>query len=213
MLVPGPTVFVASDAVMVARESAAQHLGDLAGRGICFMIASTAEQGLEAWFDDAGKPWFRHPYSETGEMEDAYAVQRCEGIAAETTELARIRLHHGPAGLQGRILPEPLGVFPLIAATGTDDGRWSAIVAWTVHTLIDAGRPQTQWFAGGADAMPVVAPELGLGTGWQARVIQATGPFSALFERNLGAGSPYRLAPGPDALQGQGGLLLSPFVE
>ena len=212
-VVPGPTVFVESHAVMVPSNSAAHHVGDLAGDSICFMIGSPAERSLKAYFDALHKNWLRRAFSEDGEMNDAYNVQNCHAIAGEITTLAATRLDRGVNRLSSRILPEPLSVFPVMAATGTNDAQWSAIVAWTVHTLISAERPETRWYAGGAGAMPIAAPELGLDKEWQRRVLAAVGNYGDIFERNLGKGSPLKLDRGLNANQFSGGLLLSPFLE
>jgi general L-amino acid transport system substrate-binding protein len=177
------------------------------------MIADTAEQALGHYFGTAHLTWLRHPYSEHGEMEDAYAAQRCQAVAAESTELARIRTLPGQARLRSRILPERLNVFPVVAATSTADGQWSAIVAWTVHTLIDAERPESDWFAGGARAMPIPAAALGLDAGWQARVLKATGHYGDIYARNLGDNSAYHLERGLNSNQLEGGIQLAPFVE
>lgn len=213
-VVVGPTVFIESDAVMVAGDSPAQHLADLAGKDICFLSGDTAEHALDQYFESIGdKPWLRHPFSELGEMNDDYAVQGCLGVAGETTTLVDSRLLAGPAKLKSRLLPEAINVFPIVATTGARDARWSAVIAWAVNTLIAADRPDRKWFAGGAGAMPVDGASLGLAPGWQARMLAATGNHAAIFERNLGNGSPYKLAPGINANQLQGGLLLAPFVE
>jgi general L-amino acid transport system substrate-binding protein len=100
-----------------------------------------------------------------------------------------------------------------MVATGTDDARWSAIVAWTVHTLINAERPETPWYAGGSGAMPIAAPELGLDKEWQRRVLAAGGNYGDIFEHHLGKDSPLKLDRGLNANQFRGGLLLSPFLE
>jgi general L-amino acid transport system substrate-binding protein len=146
-------------------------------------------------------------------MVDTYNVQRCHAVADEITTLAQMRLDRGINRIASRILPEPLTVFPVMAMTGTDDARWSALVAWTVHTLIGAERPETRWYAGGVRAMPVSAPELGLDRNWQQRVVGAVGNYGDIFERNLGSGSRLRLDRGLNANQVNGGLLLSPFIE
>jgi len=212
-VVAGPTVFVESNAVMVASASAAHHVADLAGNSICFMIGSSAERSLEAYFDALHQAWLRRAFSENGEMEDAYLVQNCRAIAGEITALAQERLNGGVNSLASRILPEPLTVFPVMATTGTIDARWSAIVAWTVLTLVSAERPETRWYAGGAGAMPVSAEELGLDNEWQRRVLSAVGNYGQVFERNLGAGSPLKLDRGLNANQTGGGLMLGPFIE
>ena len=212
-LVPGPTVFVESHAVMVASTSAAHHVSDLAKDTICFMIGSSVDRSLEAYFGALHRDWFRRAFSEDGEMIDTYNVQNCHAIAGEITTLATIRLDPGVNRLSSRVLPEQLITFPVMAATGTDDAQWSAIVTWTVDTLISAERPSTRWYAGDAGAMPIAAPDLGFDKEWQRRVLGAVGNYGDIFERNLGKGSPLRLDRGINANQFRGGLLLSPFLE
>lgn len=212
-VLPGPTVFVESHAVMVADNSTAQHVDDLAGNSICFMIGSPVERSLNACFDTIHKNWFRRGFTEDGEMNDAYNVQNCHAVAGEITTLASVRLDPGVNHLTSRILPETLAVFPVMAATGTADAQWSAIVAWTMHTLVSAERPETHWYAGGASAMPITAPELGLDKEWQHRILTAVGNYGDIFERNLGKGSALKLNRGLNANNTGGGLLLSPFLE
>ena len=212
-LVPGPTVFVESHGVMVAANSAAHHISNLANDSICFMTGSSVERSLQAYFDALHQNWFRRAFSEDGEMIDTYNVQNCHAIAAEITTLAMIRLDRGVNKLASRILPEPLITFPVMATTGTEDGQWSAIVAWTVHTLISADHPQTRWYAGGAEAMPIGASELGLDKEWQYRVLAAVGNYGDIFERHLGKNSPLKLNRGFNTNKFRGGLLLSPFLE
>jgi general L-amino acid transport system substrate-binding protein len=212
-VLPGPTVFVESHAVMAPVNSAAQHLDDLAGNSICFMIGSPVERTLNAHFDSVHKNWLRRGFTEYGEMNDAYNVQSCHALGGEITTLASVRLDPGVNHLSSRILPETLAVFPVIAATGTEDAQWSSIVAWTVHTLVSAERPETHWYAGGAGAMPITASELGLDKDWQRRVLTAVGNYGDIFERNLGKGSVLKMDRGLNANNIGGGLLLSPFIE
>jgi general L-amino acid transport system substrate-binding protein len=212
-VLPGPTVFIESHAVMVPDGAAAKHVGDLAGDSICYMIGSPVERSLAAYFDGLHQSYIHRAFSENGEMADAYIAQNCHAIAGERTDLAAIRLDPGINHLTSRILPEPLAVFPVMAVTGTGDAQWSAIVAWTVHTLISAGRPQSPWYAGGAGAMPITAPALGLDRGWQKRVLTAVGNYGDIYKRNVGKDSVLKIRRGPNANQVNGGLLLSPFLE
>jgi general L-amino acid transport system substrate-binding protein len=212
-VVPGQTVFVESHNVMVPFNSAVHHVGELGGETICFLSGSLTERSLAGYFDALQKNWLHLPFSEEGEMNDAYNVQRCHAIAGEITTLAATRLKSGVNRLASHILPEPLSVFPVMATTGTNDAQWTAIVAWTVITLISAERPETRWYAGGAQAMPVTAPELGLDREWQRRVLAAVGNYEDIFGRNLGKGSPLKLDRGLNANQLKGGVLLCPFIE
>jgi len=212
-VLPGPTVFVESHAVMVPANSTEQHVDDLAGNSTCFMIGSPVERTLNAYFDTIHKNWFRRGFTEDGEMNDAYNVQSCHALAGEITTLASVRLDPGVNRLSSRILPETLAVFPVMAVTGTGDAQWSSIVAWTVHTLVSAERPETRWYAGGARAMPITANELGLDKDWQHRVLAAVGNYGDIFERNIGNGSALKIDRGLNANNIGGGLLLGPFIE
>ena len=212
-VLPGPTVFIESHAVMVPDGAAAKHVGDLAGDSICYMIGSPVERSLAAYFEGLHKSYIHRAFSENGEMVDTYIAQNCHAIAGESTDLAAIRLDPGINRLTSRILPEPLAVFPVMAVTGTGDAQWSAIVAWTVHTLISGERPQTHWYAGGAGAMPITARESGLEKGWQQRVLTAVGNYGDIYERHFGRNAVLKLKRGLNANQINGGFLLSPFLE
>ncbi len=213
LIVPGPPVFVESQGVMVPGDSDVQRLKDLEKRTVCFLIGSPSERGLNAFCDSTGCNVFRRPFSEEGEMVDAYAAQNCHAIVGEITDLAAIRDSEEVRHLASRILPETLADFPVIAATGTVDAKWSGLVAWTVYALISGERQESRWYAGGAGAMPVEAPELGLAEGWQKVVLQAVGNYGDIFRRNVGAGSPLNLDRGIHGNRVEPGFLLSPYID
>ena len=213
VILPGPAVFVESQGVMVPGKSDLRHLKDLKNRTVCFMIGSSSERGLNAFSDIAGLSFFRRPFSEDGEMVDAYAVQNCQAIAGEITDLAAICNEANVRYLSSRILPETLADFPIIAATGTEDAKWSALVAWTVYTLISGERQESRWYAGGAGAMPVSGPDLGLQKGWQTTVLKAVGNYGDIFRRNLGSESALKLDRSVHGNRVEPGLLLSPYLD
>ena len=187
-LVPSTPVFFQTTAVMVSKSSTAQHLSDLTGRPICFPIARNSDRHLEAWFAAHHLDFIHMGFQEDVEMYDAYNVQMCKGLAGEVTTLAEVRRDGGVNKLQSRILPEPLAAFPIMAATGTNDAEWSAIVAWTIHTLLRAESPTSYWATGGAESLPIKAPELKLSKDWQKRVVDAVGTYGDIYRRNLGEG-------------------------
>jgi len=213
LIVPGSPVFVESQGVMVPGDSNVQHLKDLEKQTVCFLIGSPSERGLNAFCDSTGCSVLRRPFSEEGEMVDAYAAQNCHAIVGEITDLAAIRNREEVRRLASRILPETLSDFPVIAATGTVDARWSGLVAWIVYALISGERQESRWYAGGAGAMPIEAPELGLTGGWQKVVLEAVGDYGDIFRRNLGAGSPLNLSRGIHGNRVGPGFLLSPYLE
>jgi general L-amino acid transport system substrate-binding protein len=152
-------------------------------------------------------------YQEDVELYDTYNVQVCRGLAGEVTTLSQVRLDGGVNGLRSRILPEPLAAFPILAATGTQDAEWSAIVAWAIHSLLRADVLTAEWAAGGLDSLPIEAPELGLDKDWQKRVVGAAGTYGDIYRRNLGDESPYKLRRGLNAPWQDGGLFIAPYAE
>ena len=212
-LTPGPPIYFASVAVMVPDASPARGLADLAAQSICFSMGSNAHRNLEAWFAAHKLDFIRMGYQEDAELFDAYNVQVCKAQAGESTILAAVRLAGAGKTLHSRILPEPLAVFPIVAATPTTDAQWSAIVAWAIYTLQRAEIPGAPWAASGLDALPIKASELGLADNWQARVVGAAGNYAEIYARNLGDHSPLRLPRGPNATFQEGGLFAAPYLE
>lgn len=211
-VLPGPTIFVESQDLLVAETSPAKHPADLAGQGICFIIATAAENSVEAWFHAHKVEFIPFAFQEDGELLDTFNVQRCRGLAGETTTLATSRLESGVNHLKSRFLPDHLESFPIVAATPLhDDAQWAAIVAWTVDTVLNADAHETDDRANGLRAMAVEGAGLGLAPGWQNAVVDRVGSYSAIFRRTMGADSPLKLEPGLNRTVADGGVLLPPF--
>ena len=212
-VLPGPAVFYETTAVMVADNSPVRQLADLAGKPICFSLGSNAERHLDAWFAAHHLDFNHMGYQEDVELYDTYNVQVCRGLAGEVTTLAEVRLDGGVNHLHSRILPEPLAAFPIVAATGTQDAEWSAIVAWVVQTLVRAEIPAVKWASSGLDSLRIPAAELQLEKDWQQRVVKAVGSYDDIYRHNLGDGSPYKLPRGLNALREDGGLFIAPYLD
>ena len=197
-VVPGPAVFHQANGVMVPASSPAQHLADLAGTMVCAEPGTGPERTLLAWFRSRNLPLRFSPWQEEEEMLDAFDVGRCPALALDMSTLATARAAADPAHPL-RILPEPLSVSPVLAVTGLDDARWTAIVGWTVHTL---QQPDPK-------ALPVPGAGLGLAADWQARA-RAGGTLADLVARNLGG---LGLPAGLDRAWRDGGLVLPTGAE
>lgn len=213
-IIPGPAVFVESIGVMVPASDGSARLADLdASKGVCFAAGSTAERRLSAYYGASARSWRPQPYTEDGEMLDAYNAQACHALAGERTWLAMRALEGGVNILKSTILPDALTAYPLMATTGNSDGAWASIVAFSVYTLMAGDRPSGDWTVGGVAAMPAPLTAYGLTPDWQTRLIGHFGSYSALVERNLGARSALHLPAGLNSLPETGGALVAPFLE
>jgi general L-amino acid transport system substrate-binding protein len=212
-VLPGPSVYYDSTGVMVMASAPAQHLTDLVDWRICAEPGTAQERTLNAWFAGHHLAMRFFMFQESDEMLDAFYSDRCQAIAHDTTSLAAIRLQAAEDGHDTRLLPEPLTAVPLMAMTPRRDGDWSAVVAWTIDTLLRAQTLGTAGPGGGAEPLPLAGRALGLADTWQSAVLQAVGDYGTLYDRNLGAKSPLELPRGLNALWTEGGLMCPPFTE
>ncbi len=210
-VVPGPPVYIDQFALMVPEDSAFRRPQDLEGKIVCFMIGSPAQRALEAAFEGFGSEFSRLGFEEDVEMRDAYNVGRCQAIAGEATTLAVIRQDGGVNRLRSRILDQPLGLDPVLAATGSQDGAWSATVYWLLQGLVAASAAPSGWHGSGTGLDTDSASALGLREHWQADIASALGSYAEMLRRHTGEGSTLRLAPGPNA-PWPAGVMLPPTV-
>lgn len=198
-VLPGPAVFHEPTTLLVPLASPVQRPRDLAGATICLMIGSAGQRVLEATFARLRIPFTRLAFQENVEMLDAYNVQKCQAIAGDATYLAEQSRDRGVNGLASRMLSPPLAMRPIIAATGTGDGSWAALVAWALNAELLTNAPPSGWRPDPPDLSA-----LGLRPAWRAEADAAVGSYSDMVRRHF---APLHLAPGPNALWPDGLLL------
>ncbi len=211
-LLPGPTVFFKTFGLMVPEGSPVQRAGDLGELGVCLEPGTETDRAMVAYFAAQGFALHQQPFQEADEMLDAFEDGKCGALAAEVTTLAAVRARSNQEDY--RILADVADISPVVAASPIDDGRWAAVIAWTVDTLIRAEAAGAKLPAGGRLAgLPIDAAWLGLAPGWQNRVLSAVGDYGAIYRRNLGDGSALHLPRGVNALWRDGGLMAAPVAE
>ena len=195
-LIPGPVVFIDPIELMAPVSATAHRPEDLAGHTICLMIGSPAQRALEATLSTAMPPIARLAFREDVEMLDAYNVGRCDGVVADATYLAEMRLSGGINHLQSRVLLPPLALTAFATVTPAGDGAWASLVGWILNVLLAETAP----------APSRLRPQ------WRRDVRAALGSYADMRERNLGAGSPLRLPPWPNDAW-PNGLLVPPAIN
>ncbi len=213
-------VLLDGQGVLFPRNAAIHTAADLAGKKVCFLTGSAAEQGLHSYAEAHGVSYVWYPFSEAGEMEAAFFTGNCDAVTGDMTQLANIRGIDEKRASEFTILQETLRSDPLAAATWAGDTGFGAVVYWTTQALLGAEqlgitqrnvkemasspKPEIQALLGqrlGAAAMLRARPH------WGAEVIEAVGNYGELYERDLGAQSPSRLDRGRNRLTTQGGDL------
>ena len=212
-VIPGPTIFVETTAVIVQEDMPYHHLAELADKPICFSQTPHTEYHLQDWFAARKLGFVPMAFQEDVELNDGYKVNYCHALSGEATTLADTAHSPDMKGKPSRFLPETLAAFPILATSGVQDGEFAAVVAWTIETLKRADTPETHWARGGVESMPVEAPAFGLEKGWQKKVVDLVGSYGQIFDRNLGASSELKLERGLNGGVGEQGTFAPPYVE
>lgn len=65
----------------------------------------------------------------------------------------------------------------------------------------------------GAEQGSTIGTDLGLTNDWAYNIIKGVGNYGEVFDRNIGAGSPLKIARGLNALWNKGGIQYAPPVR
>lgn len=211
---------------LLLANSSVTQARQLSGKKICFLAETAVEESVRSWFTLKHLRFVPFPFQEEGEMEAAFATGNCGALAGDQTRLAQTRValarHHKPA----RLLPDSISKDPLAAASRDDDPQWAALVNWVMEALIQAEESAvTRANVHSVRARITQAPDsdpslrfllgqsheigsaLGLDDNWVVRVIEDTGNYGEIFDRDLGPSSPMGLPRGLNNLREHGGLL------
>ena len=199
---------------------------ELNGKKVCFLGETTVEESVRAWFAREHLDFVPFPFQEEGEMQAAFATGNCGALAGDRTRLAQTRAVMALHGKSTRLLPESISKDPVASAVREDDRQWIAIVNWVMEALVEAEEsgvtqsnvrqfethaaqevdPLRRFLLGGSHQ---IGSALGLDNDWVARVIEATGNYGEIYERDLGSGSAMKLPRADNRLSRDGGLIVA----
>ena len=221
----GPTTFYDGQAIMVnSTLTDATTIDDLAGATVCVQSGTTTELNLTDRLGDSITP---QVFPEIDPTYAAYEEGRCDAVTSDRSQLVARRTAFANPD-DHLILEEVMSKEPLGPVAPLSDDQWFNVVKWVVYATIEA-EEQGITQANVADTVetsdnPVVqrllgvTPEgaepfdsgLGLEPDWVVDVITAVGNYGEIYERNLGAGTPFELERGLNSLWTEGGLLYAP---
>jgi general L-amino acid transport system substrate-binding protein len=157
-------------------------------------------------------------FATADEAVKAYDSGRCDSYTTDSSGLygERLRLTDPDSNI---VLPEIISKEPLSPAVRQGDDTWEDLVRWTHEAMVDAeelgvnqknvddmvksSAPDVRRLLGSEDQF---GQSLGLTNDWGYRIIKAVGNYGESFERNVGQGSPLKIARGLNALWTKGGL-------
>ena len=186
-----------------------KKLKELAGATICVAQGTTHEFNMASWFRAAQSPIKTVVFESQDVMYDAFFGGRCDAMTQDASALASALATRGKQDgytiLAERISKEPLGPF-----VRHGDDVWLDVVRWSLYALLEAeerGITQANVDAQlkSPDALvqrllgvtPGNGKALGLEENWAYNIIKQIGNYGESYERNVGKGSPLKLAARP----------------
>lgn len=223
VIFPG-VLFFDGQGFMVPRELGLTSPSQLSGAKICVLSGTTSDGNASAYFAQAGLEVEILRFPNRKAAIEAYESGMCDARTGDRSALfAEVLLLAEPA--RHMVLSDTISKEPLGPAVRSADRDFADIVRWVLFALIQAeDLDLTQAMLQKSDDTRTLAPDqsrfieesgklgakLGLPATWVENVIQASGNYGEVFDRNLGKTSPLGMARGANALWSDGGLMYAP---
>ena len=203
----------------------------LDGATVCTNTGTTTELNLADFFKANNMKYQVVAIEDSNQVRQAYDEGRCDIFTTDQSGLYAERLALKVPD-DHVILPEIISKEPLGPVVRQGDDAWFNVVKWTYYALLTAeefGITQANVDEMKASTNPEIQRILGVknsdgsaagfGTGiglseeWVVQIVKGVGNYGEIFERNLGANTPLKIARGKNALWNKGGLQYAPPIR
>ncbi|GGX60199.1 ABC transporter substrate-binding protein [Tateyamaria omphalii] len=200
---------------------------DLDGGTICVEAGTTIERIAANYLSTIGVEHTMVSYESAAELRAAYVANRCDAFAGWGPNLAVLRATEIDNPDAHVILSDQLSSEPISAAMRQGDEEFVDVVNWMLAAMLIAeeegitsanveemaANPPNPRVARLLGSEPGMGERLGLRDTWAREMIAAVGNFAEVYDRNLGAESPYNLDRGLNNLWSHGGVLYAPILD
>ena len=197
----------------------------LDGASVCVQQGTTTELNVADFFRKNNIKFEPVVFATDEETVKAYDSGRCDVYTTDASGLYAERLKMTNPD-DHMVLPEIISKEPLGPSVRKDDVAWFQIVQWTHFALVTAeelGVTQANVDEMLKSTNPDIrrllgvegdfGKQLGLNNDWAYQMIKAVGNYGESFERNVGMGSPIKIARGLNALWTKGRLQHAPPIR
>src|SRR5467141_827963 len=183
------------------KVNSALELNDAA---ICVQQGTTTELNLADYFRANRMRLKSVIFATLDEALKAYETSRCDAFTTDASGLYSTRLKLAKAD-DHVVLPEIISKEPLGPFVRHGDDQWFDIVKWVHFAMLNAEELNVN--------KANVDDQLGLTKDWVYRIVKLVGNYGEVFDRNVGAGSPLKIARGLNALWNKGGVQYAPPIR
>ena len=199
---------------------------ELNGATVCVQPGTTTELNLADYFRGNKMTFKPVVIEKVEEVRAAFFAGRCDVFTTDASGLYSTRAANAPNPDDYIILPEIISKEPLGPVVRHGDNQFADIVRWALFAQIEAeeygitsknvdemlksDNPSIKRILG---VTPGMGKALGVDEKWVYNIIKQVGNYGEMFERNVGMGSPLKIARGQNALWTQGGLQYAPPIR
>ncbi|MCY1363081.1 putative amino-acid ABC transporter-binding protein YhdW [compost metagenome] len=222
-----PVNYYDGQGLMVKKSLGVKSTTALSGAAVCVQAGTTTELNIADYFRAHKMQYSSIVFETEADATAAYDSDRCDVYTTDQSGLFAIRLTLKNPD-ENLILPEVISKEPLGPAVRQGDDQWFDIVSWVHYAMVNAedlgvtsanvdkikaeGGPDIKRMLG-AEADSKIGTDLGLRESWAYDIIKAVGNYGESFERNVGEGSPLKIARGLNSLWNKGGLQYAPPIR
>ncbi|MBE0620729.1 MAG: amino acid ABC transporter substrate-binding protein [Burkholderiales bacterium] len=196
----------------------------LSGATVCVQSGTTTELNLADYFGLHKMKFKPVVYDTADETVKSFEAGRCDVLTSDQSQLyaLRIKLAQPDSAV---VLPEIISKEPLGPSVRQGDAEWFNIVRWSLFAMLDAEElgvnsknademktsknPEVKRLLG----VDVIKHGLGVNDDWAYQIVKQVGNYAEVFDRNVGAGSPLKIARGLNALWNKGGIQYAPPIR
>jgi len=204
---------------MVGKKLNVKGLAELGGATICVAQGTTHEFNMATWFRSRNLTIKPVVFESQDVMYEAFFAGRCDAVTQDSSALASALATRGRQA-DYMILPELISKEPLGPFVRRGDDVWLAVVRWSLFAMLEAEergitKANVDEQLKSTDALvqrflgvkPGNGKALQIDENWAYNIIKQVGNYGESYERNVGMGSPLKLARGVNALWTKGGLM------
>ncbi|RMG33238.1 MAG: amino acid ABC transporter substrate-binding protein [Gammaproteobacteria bacterium] len=211
---------------MVHKSLGVKSAKELDGAAICIQAGTTTELNLADYFRSNGMKYEAITYDTSDETVKGFEAGRCDVLTSDQSQLYALRIKlKDPKGAM--VLPEVISKEPLGPVVRNGDEDWLKVVRWSLFAMINAEEmgvtsknvdqikkttkdPGKQRLLG---LSGIKGKGLKIRDDWAYQIIKQVGNYGEAFERNVGMGSPLKIARGLNALWNKGGIQYAPPIR
>ncbi|MFM9939657.1 MAG: amino acid ABC transporter substrate-binding protein [Hyphomicrobiaceae bacterium] len=212
--------------LMVPKKLGVKSAKELNGASVCVATGTTTERNLADYFRSNKLDYKPVVYEKAEEIIAAYQAGRCDVFTTDQSSLYTQRTRMQVPG-DHVVLPEIISKEPLGPVVRQGDFQFFTLVKWVYYGLLNAEelgitQKNVADFAANNKKPEVMralgndgdfGPGLGLTKDWLVRIVKHVGNYEEMYERNLGEGSPIKIARGYNRLWSKGGLQYAPPIQ